>query len=747
MKRKIELLAPGGDIDSLKAAILAGADAVYCGLDKFNARNRAANISFEDLQGILRLAHKNNCEVFLTLNILIVEREMPLLLSVLNKLVNTNIDGVIVQDFGMFYLLSKYFKGLKVHASTQLTTHNEGQIKFLSQFDAKRVNLSRELNIDEISHLTSVAHENRVLTEVFVHGSYCISFSGVCYMSSVLSGKSGNRGRCSQPCRGRYLTTLEEKDYPLNLKDNSAYFNLRELSNVGVDSLKIEGRIKEFEYVYTVVNSWRKQLQSFYTHDLLLDDNSDLHKVFNRKFSNSFLRGDINKDMFIDNPMSNSTLRLSEINQYSSDDKRKQGAIELYEEKEKTRKHIKDIIDQLNTDKIPLVIEISGACGTVLKATVRTPDRSFLVHSEFRLVDKGIQFLNHEIFLKKLGALQDTGYYIKVLNTEQLGAKLYIPFNELTALRRKILFVLNDSKEAVLPIALPVLKKPSTIKIKPRLSVLISLPKDVLLCKDSSVDIYFQLPNSFKTKATEFIDLFINNEKLIPWFPSVLIGEDYTAAVDFLHHLQTKVIVTNNTGIAYEAYKMGIAWISGPYLNMTNSYSLLALKENFNCSGSFISNELKYTQIKDIKKPDDFDLYYSIYHPIMMMTSRQCLFHQVTGCEKSIMDDSCIQHCEKSSSITNLKKDTFIIKKTKGNYHSVYNAANLLNTDIVKDLPDHFSGFLIDLRDIKTETKIEFNKESIIKLFKNHISGDSDSTQQLKQIIHPSINTQYKKGI
>jgi len=747
MKRKIELLAPGGDIDSLKAAILAGADAVYCGLDKFNARNKAANISFEELQGILRLAHKNNCEVFLTLNILIVEREMPLLLSVLNKLVNTSIDGVIVQDFGMFYLLSRYFQGLKIHASTQLTTHNEGQIKFLSRFGANRVNLSRELNIDEISHLTSVAHKNEVLTEVFVHGSYCISFSGVCYMSSVLSGKSGNRGRCSQPCRWRYDTTPEEKDYPLNLKDNSAYFDLRKLWDVGVDSLKIEGRIKEFEYVYTVVNSWRKQLQSFYAHDILLDDNSDLHKVFNREFSNSFLRGDINKDMFIDNPMSNSTLHLSKINQYSSDDKRKQGAKELYEEKEKTRKHIKDIIDQLNTDKIPLMIEISGECGTVLKATVRTPDRSFLVQSEFRLVDKGIQFLNHEILLKKLRALQDTGYYLKELNTEQLGVKLYIPFKELTALKRKILFVLNDSKEAVLPIALPVLKKPSTIKIKPRLSVLISSPKDVLLCKDSSVDIYFQLPNSFKTKAAEFIDLFINNEKLIPWFPSILIGEDYTAAVDFLHHLQAKVIVTNNTGIAYEAYKQGIAWIAGQYLNITNSYSLLALKENFNCSGSFISNELKYTQIKDIKKPDDFDLYYSIYHPIMMMTSRQCLFHQVTGCEKSIMDDSCVQHCEKSSSITNLKKDTFIIKKTKGNFHTVYNATNLLNTDIIKDLPGRFSSFFIDLRDIKTETIIELNKAGIIKLFKNHLSGDSDSTQQLEHIIHPSINTQYKGGI
>jgi len=179
INRKIELLAPGGDIDSIKAAILAGADAVYCGLAKFNARNRAVNIGFDDLQGILRLAHQNNCQVFLTLNIIIVDREIPFIISILNKLINTSIDGIIVQDLGLFYLLSKYFKSLKIHASTQLTTHNEGQIKFLSKLKATRVNLSRELNIQEIRALTSVAHQKNILTEVFVHGSYCISFSGI----------------------------------------------------------------------------------------------------------------------------------------------------------------------------------------------------------------------------------------------------------------------------------------------------------------------------------------------------------------------------------------------------------------------------------------------------------------------------------------------------------------------------------------------------------------------------------------
>jgi U32 family peptidase len=170
----MELLAPGGDVDSIKAAIAAGADAVYCGLGKFNARNRAENISFDDLQGILRLAHQNGCKVFLTLNIIVLESEIPAFVGLLNKLINTSIDGVIVQDFGIFYLLTTYFKGFQIHASTQLTTHNEGQIRFLSKLAATRVNLSRELKLQEIKYLTTVAHQNEVLTEVFVHGSNCL---------------------------------------------------------------------------------------------------------------------------------------------------------------------------------------------------------------------------------------------------------------------------------------------------------------------------------------------------------------------------------------------------------------------------------------------------------------------------------------------------------------------------------------------------------------------------------------------
>ncbi len=767
MKRKIELLAPGGDIDSIKAAIVAGADAIYCGLNKFNARNRATNILFEDLNGILNLAHRNNCKVFLTLNILILGSDIPALISLLNKLVNTSIDGVIVQDLGMFYLLTKYFKVLKIHVSTQLTTHNEGQIKFLSKLNANRVNLSRELNINEIKALTLIGHKINILTEIFVHGSYCISFSGICYLSSVLGGNSGNRGRCSQPCRDRYLTTPEGNNFPLNLKDNSAYFDLREISDAGVASIKIEGRIKKLDYVYTVVNCWKKQIRSFYNQNSLNNDNSDLYKVFNRDFSNSYLKGDINKNMFIDNPRDNSIQHLSDINSYATNNKRVKGQLELCEEKSEITTNIKNKIKQLSIAKAPLRISVSGELNTPLKVSVKTPDASFIIASETNLVNAGTdtlnrhsrnqrddaknkkstaRCLNYDSIFKRLRALNNTEYYIKHLELKNLKSDLFISFKELTSIKKRILFLLNGSKEIIDPIEVPFLKK-STLKIKPALSVLISSQKDLYFCNKTFANIFFQIPNCFKNEYSEFKDLFLNNKSLMPWFPSILIGKNYTAAVTFLKQVQPELIVTNNTGIAYEAYKNGIPWIAGPYLNIVNSFSLLCIQENFNCYGSFISNEINKYQIKKIISPENFKLFYSIYHPILLLTSRQCLLHQVIGCEKNRINEECIQRCNKSSSITNLKKVSLFIDKKRGNYHHIYNNNNFLNTDIVTDLPDIFSSFFIDLRDIKTETKIEMDKPGIINLFKNLLNGNPDSKSKLKQMIHPITNAQYRKGI
>jgi len=761
MKKEIELLAPGGDVDSIKAAILAGANAVYCGLDRFNARSQAKNIGLKELNGILRLAHKNNCEVFLTLNIIIIEKEIPALIELLNKLAKTSLDGIIIQDLGVFYLISKYFPSLNIHASTQMTTHNEGQIKFLSKLNATRVNLSRELNINEITALTSVAHEHDVLTEVFVHGSNCISFSGLCYMSSVTGGNSGNRGQCSQPCRDEYLTTAEGKNFPLNIKDNSAFSDISVLADAGVDSVKIEGRIKKYHYVYTVVETWRKQLQSFYSQQKLTGDNSNLRNVFNRDFSNSFLQGDVSRDIFIDSPRDNSAIHRAKVKSSAEvkfGDKEKWGENlsiakqELYDIKTEIISGVQERIDKMSVEKAPLAISLSGKEGEHLEVSVKTPETLFVVHSDSCLImvdtnKSNSGSINSDLVLKRFKPLNDTEYFIETLNLEDFQSNLFVPYKELTLIKNKILFELNGRKEVVSHVDVPDLEKKKDKKITPSLSLLISSEEDLYLCDETSADIYFQLPNHFKNKLSEFVELFTNNKRLIPWFPAVLIGENYRAAIDLLEQVQPERIVTNNTGIAYAAYEKEISWVAGPYINLVNSFSLLCLKEKFNCDGAFISNEISQSQIKKIKKPDNFKLTYSISHPIVLMTTIACMFHQVSGCNKNIVDDKCIQRCEKSSSITNLKDVSYFIDKEKGGYHTVYNEANFLNTDIVNDIPDIFSSFFIDLRDIKTNTQTDISKTKIIKLFEEHLSGASDSITELKKNIYPSTSSQYRKGI
>ncbi|MFA6008431.1 MAG: peptidase U32 family protein [Desulfobacteraceae bacterium] len=750
-----ELLAPGGDVDSIKAAIAAGADAVYCGLNKFNARNRATNIGFEELNGIIHLAHTHHCKVFLTLNILVLQAEIPDLISVLNKLSNTNIDGVIVQDLGVFYILSHYFKGLSIHASTQLNTHNEGQIHFLSKLNATRVNLAREMNIHEITSLISICHDHNMLTEVFVHGSYCISFSGLCYISSVLGGRSGNRGRCSQPCRDRYVTTPQGKDFPLNLKDNSAFLDVRALANAGVDSLKIEGRMKQCDYVYTVVDCWRKQLQSFEDADRPNDHNRDLYKVFNRDFSNGYLKGEIHKDMFIDSPRDHSIDHLSEINKYPTLQDLVNDQNSLYDEKMDILAEVKRRISPLSIAQSPLNLSISGKSGSPLTVSVETRGLSFCVCSQTNLEEttshrkqknKGLS-LNHEALLKELDFLNHTEYVIENLCTDELQPGISLSFKEFKNIKDRIFSELNDSKERFRHIDVPRIKKFTHAPVKPSLAVLIASPDDVDLNLNTSADVFYQLPNGFKHDEAALADLFSNNTHLIPWFPSVLIGENYDAAVDFLRKIQPGRLVTDNTGIAFESYKKGIPWIAGPHLNCVNSFSLCCLKENFNGNGAFISNEISKRQLKGLHAPEDFNIFYSIFHPIMLLSSRQCLFRQVVGCQKPCFDEECLHRCSKSATLTTMNHQSLFIEKTKGNYPCIHHPAHYLNTDIIRDFPGMFSTFLIDLRQIHTEANMEADKAGIIRLFENLLNDQPDSEKAIRQIIHPTTNSQYKKGI
>ncbi|MEZ8945710.1 peptidase U32 family protein [Vibrio sp. 10N.247.311.12] len=751
MSRKIELLAPGGDVEAIKAAIVAGANAVYCGLDTFNARNRASNLSLDELNGVIRLAHEYGCEVFLTLNVVLLEHETKSITKLLNQLVNTKVDGIIVQDLGLFNLVKKHFPSLDVHASTQLTTHNEGQIKFLSKIGATRVNLSRELNLPEIKMLTEVAHDHDVLTEVFVHGALCIAFSGQCYSSSVSVGNSGNRGRCSQACRDEYEITNAGNKFPLNLKDNSAYYDLPELVDAKVDSLKVEGRIKGAHYVYTVVDTWRKQIDSFVESGLLIEDDSNLHKVFNRDFTNSFLKGNLTKDMFIDNPRDNSmnyaVEKATEQNNEISVVQIQEVTNELHQAKDVLGNEMRDKIEFLDIRKTPVALSFSVKVGQPFTVTVNTPKENFTLQSKSLLKAVEEKAITQELLEKRFKNVKSAVHTLESHDFSEVDAGLLIPLKEVSDLKDEIDFILNGSVEVIKHVEVPALPQHPKVNEKPTMSMLIADVEDLHLCDVTDADVYFKLPESFKKRCNKYIDILAANPRFIPWFPAVLIGKDYDEAVRILEEIKPARIVTNNTGIAYKAYEMGIEWVAGPFMNTTNSHALVTLKEELNCAGAFISNEINKGQIRHIRRPENFKLFYSIYHPILMMTSRQCFFQRTVGCNKPSIEAGCMLKCEKATTITNVKGISFAVDKQKGGYPSIYNHEQFLNHDAVTDFSGLFDEFFIDLTNIGAGSKEVKDKVELIKHFEALLNGVEGSQQNLEQMVEVRTNAQYVQGL
>lgn len=255
---KPELLAPAGSLESFFAAMEKGADAVYAGLQEFSARARAKNFSLAQMERMLAYAHGQNRKIYITLNTLVKEKELPQLVDTLAALAGMRVDGVILQDLAVARLIRNHFPSIPLHASTQMTIHNIPGVKMLEELGFQRAVLARELAVDEIA---TIAASTPVEIECFVHGALCFSISGQCFFSSLLGGHSGNRGRCAQPCRRLYSHRGKEGHY-FSTSDLSAIDLLPDLIRAGVKSLKIEGRMKSAEYVASVVEAYRTVLDA-----------------------------------------------------------------------------------------------------------------------------------------------------------------------------------------------------------------------------------------------------------------------------------------------------------------------------------------------------------------------------------------------------------------------------------------------------------------------------------------------------
>ncbi|MEA3504765.1 MAG: peptidase U32 family protein [Bacteroidota bacterium] len=254
---KPELLLPAGDIESFYAAIEGGADAVYLGLRNFNARGRATNFSPEQLQALLLVAEEKNIKVYVTLNTVIKNEEIPELLDTLYFLSKSTISAVIIQDWGVYDIIKEHFPSITMHASTQMGNHNSAGANFSEKHGFERVIMARELTFNEYE---TISNKTNIEIEAFTHGALCYSMSGMCMLSSYLGGNGANRGICTQPCRRKYKTVVEDEvnnNYIFSLKDHQLIEFIPELMELGISSFKIEGRMKSAEYVYTVAKAYR----------------------------------------------------------------------------------------------------------------------------------------------------------------------------------------------------------------------------------------------------------------------------------------------------------------------------------------------------------------------------------------------------------------------------------------------------------------------------------------------------------
>lgn len=275
----MKIVAPAGDIERFYAAIKSGADEIYMGLKGFGARRNAENFTVEEIKEAIDYAHERGSRVFLTLNTLMKNVEIEFLYTNFKKLYEHGLDAVIIQDLGYFRFLKENFPNIDYHGSTQMTVANHVEANYLKEIGFKRVVLPREMSFEEIK---KIKEKTDIELEVFVSGALCVSYSGNCYMSSFIGGRSGNRGMCAQPCRKEY-TTSTRKGYLLSPKDQLMKLEeINKLKEIGIDSIKIEGRMKQSNYIYEAVTYFKGLLKGE-------ENKNNIDTMFNRGYSKGYL--------------------------------------------------------------------------------------------------------------------------------------------------------------------------------------------------------------------------------------------------------------------------------------------------------------------------------------------------------------------------------------------------------------------------------------------------------------------------
>ena len=500
LKRVPELLAPAGSLDAVRAAVANGADAVYLGAERFNARDEGAQLSMDEVEEACRIAHERGRRIYLTFNILFKPGELRDALRFLGGATDRGIDAAIVQDIGIVRLIQRVYPKLEIHGSTQMTVHDASGAAVMRRLGIERVVLARENTIADIRAIRAAVPELGL--ETFVHGALCISYSGQCYMSGMISERSANRGSCAQSCRKDYVltdtTTGTELDrgYLISAKDLAAYEHLAEIADAGVGCLKIEGRKKKPEYVATVTREYRQFLGQVARGEPMPapgEEVAPLVQIFSRGFTGGMYGGRAGRGYITRNQPDNrgrelgtvagyergelivevrdpvlvrdglgfeppngtteqsTGFQVGEIRTISTRDGLHRQAISTRVRVpagwrvvrsseaallERARASYAALAAPIRQRKTRLDVRVFGASGAPLKAVFTADGASVTVRSEPTLTAATARAISTETLREQLGRLGDTPFVLGALDDAALGAGLFLPISALNRLRQ-----------------------------------------------------------------------------------------------------------------------------------------------------------------------------------------------------------------------------------------------------------------------------------------------------------------------
>lgn len=627
--KKVELLSPAGNMESLKAAVYAGCDAVYIGGKNFGARSYAGNFDIDEIKNATEFCHLYNVKIYVTLNTIIYETEVKAFMKYVDTLVNINVDAFIMQDIGMIDLVRKTYPDFEIHASTQMHIHNKEGVMFAKELGIKRVVLARETEIEDVA---KIKEETNMEIEIFAHGALCVSYSGQCLMSYFIGGRSGNRGTCAQCCRQKYSLEIQNdkiitNKYLLSMKDLNTLENIGKIIDSSIDSIKIEGRMKRPEYVFLVTKIYRKAIDNYYKYKdtkITKQDFIELEKIFNRKFTKGFLFHEdnsnivntyipnhmgvkigkileIKKDYIIckldDNLSINDGIRILEddigftvTNMYVKNKPVKEAYKNDIVKIKTNKKDIKGNIIVKTTDNKQLdeiekeidkksrKVNISGKIDIKydqkICLTLKEKNNIVKVYSDKKIEKSINNATTKEDVLKQINKLGNTVYNLNNLEIN-LDDNLFVPVSILNNIRREAILKLNEQR----------LKKINYLK----------------------KDYYIDVPDFIQKKNKS---LYVHNDKLYEYvkgkkFDNLYIDYDSNIKSDKAikslprvinkFHFKKDYYLLKEVGSIYK-YKKGITDTS---LNVTNSYSVAYL-HSIGIDKVTLSYELNDNLIKKI---------------------------------------------------------------------------------------------------------------------------------------------------